>query len=272
MSEILKPVLYHTTIDGKETEIELPFTCAKYRTHARVVDFRPRRLENFACGRKVSEFDVLTDDDDDDDGGDLDSSDASDDGTLDRHVGRRVWEWRFALQLEDVSAGAHAKADRKKAEAPARVWVVVDNAAAQLLTGLDATDLRANPDDLAVLRERLFTLWGDLEEKKAAAADAKQKSLAQQRKQSVASGSKLLLLLPPPHSSDGEGDGDGHVRRAGGQHGEAEGALEPANKPFACCIKQYGIQTKVRGPEAADVRGGMRWERMFGLFGTKIGA
>ena len=40
---------------------------------------------------------------------------------------KSVWEWRFALQVEDAIAGASNE----------RLWLIVDNKSAQMLLNLD---------------------------------------------------------------------------------------------------------------------------------------
>lgn len=124
---------WQTTVEGESVALELPFVCAKYRTTARVVDYRPRKLVDFACSRKQSEYDALSDNDDADDDSNASGSDsdiaASERGAS---MGRRTWEWRFALQLEEANA--------KGKDEPARVWVVVDNIEAQQLMNVDACE------------------------------------------------------------------------------------------------------------------------------------
>ncbi len=94
-------------------KLPLPFTCAKYKTHVRVVDFRPGRLEDFAVRRKVTDFDMLSDDGENssaDEGEDEDEDDSDIGGS------QKIWEWRFALRLQDARStreddGAGAGAD-----------------------------------------------------------------------------------------------------------------------------------------------------------------
>lgn len=122
-----------------------------------------------------------------------------------------------------------------------------------MLTRPAFASLRRDSETLATLRERLFTLWGDLEEHKARAA-AEQAAMRQRGPGD----------MPPMDSSDGE---DGGARP--GANGRAN---EPAvsNKPFTCCVKQYGVRVREDDPALANAGNGWRWERVFGLFGTKI--
>ncbi|KAK2602072.1 hypothetical protein N8I77_008639 [Diaporthe amygdali] len=241
LSSILEPVLYHTTIANEPVSLELPFTCAKDRTHARVIDFHPSSLEDFAVSRRRTDNDCLSDNSADD----IDPD--SDDGEHDtRHSRRnRVWEWRFALKLEEVSP-ALLKKDKK----PATLWVHVGNPQAQLLTDLDAQDLRAahNEETLGSLREQMFKLWGDLEERKV---DLE----ARKREQR----DRILQNMPPP-SSGAEEEAAAH----------SAGLGQISNKPFTCCVQQYGVKVEAEEGEEDNAGEGKKWQRMYGLFGTKI--
>jgi hypothetical protein len=238
IGSILEPSLYEATIGNQTTTLTMPFTCAKYLTRARVVDFFPSSLEDFACTRKQTDFDVLSDNEDD-----SDFTSSSDDeptpGT------RQVWEWRFALQLEDAAPPPNTK----KSSPRPRLWVFVDNTEAQCLTGLDATDLRQDSDTLSQLRERMFALWGNLEELKT---EKQKKGPADKgKKRPAEKPQRRRLEKPSLGSSDVENEGDD------------DGDTPVSNKPFGCCIKQYGVYGKERGEEG-------KWVRCFGLFGTKI--
>ncbi|KAK4138029.1 hypothetical protein BT67DRAFT_370973 [Trichocladium antarcticum] len=230
IESILEPVLCKTTVGGQDATLAAPFICAKYRAHVRVVDFHPRALEDFACSRKTSLFDIFSDSEDD-----VSSSDDAAPGT------NRVWEWRFALQLEDPTPQPRTK---NPAPRP-RVWVLVNNTEAQCLTGLDATDLRQDPATLTALRQRLFILWGELEERKARVAERER----ERRRAEKGKGRQRHAGLekPPLESSNVEDGGRDKEKPV-------------ANKPFPCCIQQYGVYNK-----AAE-----EWVRCYGLFGTKI--
>ncbi|KAJ4421773.1 hypothetical protein N0V85_000012 [Neurospora sp. IMI 360204] len=287
LASILEPVMYETLVDNQPVKIPLPFTNAKYNARVRIVDFYPRNLEDFACGRKRSEFDILSDNDDDEDDSESDDNlystmDASDDE--DNVKESRTWEWRFALLLEDAStpsspATAAAATDNKKRKrddpkSKARLWATVDNTEAQCLTGLDAVNLRRDPHTLATLRERMFTLWGSLEELKAAKARAAAKDREEKRgegddrngrtkkhKGKATTVVQLEKLKPPLEDSDGEQQ----------QQQQDQGEEEISNKPFSCCLKQYGVRVSEDDdglPKTDGPAGG--WVRVFGMFGTKI--
>ncbi len=228
ISQMLEPAFHDTTIHGQCLKLPLPFTCTKYRACVRVVDFYPRKLEDFAASYRVSQFDMLSDN----------GSDSEDEVY---EEAQEAWEWRFALQLQD------AQAPRQKGAAePSTMWVVVGNADAQYLTGLDASDLRNDPENLEKLRSRLFTLWGDLEEHKVKALLLEEQ--ARRRK-------------PGGRPVDSEDEGDADAKQTG---------KLVSNIPFTCCIKQYGVQVPEEDPTLADADRDERWERVYGLFGTKV--
>ena len=101
------------------------------------------------------------------------------------------------------------------------------------------------------LREKLFALWGDLEEHKA--HEVAKEEVAKKRKPGE----------NPPDSSDNE---DKSPRTGAGKN--AKGSV--SNKPFTCCLRQYGVQVDEEQPMLADAGAGKKWQRVFGLFGTKI--
>lgn len=231
VAEILEPAYHNTTIDGEAVKLQLPFMNASYRTHVRVVNFMPSKLEDFACPKKkASDYDALSDNS----GSESESESEPDQDMMRNFTVVKDWEWRFHLELEDavVEAGQQKK----------RIWVLVDNQAAQCLTSLDASNLRQDRQNLQALREQLFLLWGNLEEHKR---ETERKDKAGKHDQ------------PPEHSSDEEG---GHVDKT----------PKVSNCPFSCCIRQYGAKVSEPDTRKADAGDGKRWQRMFGLFGTRI--
>ncbi|KAI1330145.1 hypothetical protein F5Y16DRAFT_47134 [Xylariaceae sp. FL0255] len=252
VSTIIKHINYKTTVDGQQVLLTLPFTCAKYRANVRVVDFRPKKLESFATWRKTTETDALSDYS----GSDSDYSASDDEGhgeLSDQYKGRKIWEWRFALLLEEADPKARVENER--------FWVVVDNIEAQQLTGLDASDLRADPDALGQLREKLFKLWGNLEEKKLEEQQAHLKNRQ-----------RLAANQPPPSSPPTSvvSRNNSNSNKPGGCGGSGSKIDGISNKPFKCCIRQYGVHVPEPDPQRADAGDGRRWVRMFGLFGTKV--
>jgi protection of telomeres protein 1 len=230
IAQVTKQVMFDAIIDGQKFSLPLPFTNMSYRVIARVVDFMPSRLEEFARPlKKNSEYDILSGSED---SGSSDESEIEED---DSNAADREWEWQFHLKLQDAS-----DTDDRKA-----VWVVVDNPAAQCLLSMDACDLENNPEQVEEVRQRLFILWGELEERKARLKPRNVKSKSTQ---------------PPPDSSDDEGRPVSGKKNTG----------EIANLPFSCCIRQYGVKVPEEDISKADAGGGKRWQQMFGLFGVRI--
>ncbi|KND93803.1 hypothetical protein TOPH_01771 [Tolypocladium ophioglossoides CBS 100239] len=231
VAEILEPVYHETTIDKEAVKLQLPFMNASYRAHVRVVNFMPSKLEDFACPKKkASDYDVLSDKS----GSESDSESGPDQDMMTNFTSVKDWEWHFYLELEDAVV--------KDGQQKKRVWVLVDDQAAQCLTSLDASNLRLDSKNLQVLRDRLFLLWGNLEEHKSQAV---RKAKAGKHNE------------PPEHSSDEE---------------DAQGKKTPqvSNRPVSCCIRQYGVKVSEPDARKANAGDGKRWQRMFGLFGTRI--
>ncbi|KAK0375000.1 telomere-binding alpha subunit central domain-containing protein [Colletotrichum limetticola] len=254
VATILEPATQEFVFQNAPLIVKLPFHDAQYRTHVRIVDFHPPRIQDFACVHKRNEYDVLSDYSGTDSEDDNDDDDEQGRVTIDKYVStsEQNWEWRFALCLQDATAAKDPKTREKKTN---KFWVVVDNMDAQLLTGLDACDFRTNADALSQLREKMFILWGDLEEKKTT-------TLAEQGKKQKANVGKKKKTSDRPPDSDDEN------AVAGGASKNEKLAI--SNRPFTCCIRQYGIQVKEPDSEKADAGTGKRWQRMYGLFGTKI--
>lgn len=235
ITSMLEPFYLEKNIDGQEVDLLLPFVNRKYQSRVRVVGFFPPSLHDFAVGakKKYDDFDILSDNAGDGSSSPSGSSGSEDDEDTDDSA-RWIWEWRFSLQLEDaLPPGVQGP--------KSRVWVVIDNAVGQCLTDLDAADLSKNPKLLAKLRGTLAVLWGNLEEVKA------QQSAAGQKKGS----SSTKLEKPTLSSSDVEMEDDVPRER------------ELENKPFMCCIQQYGV----KDPNKMDKDA---WVRMFGMFGVRI--
>ncbi|KAJ3567378.1 hypothetical protein NPX13_g6788 [Xylaria arbuscula] len=245
ISSILETVLWKTTVEGEEVTLTLPFTCVTYRTNVRVVDFHPQKLENFAAWRRTTEFDVLSDG-----GSDSDSESDSDHGSPALKNEQKIWEWRFALQLED--ADPKLKGEKEK------FWAIVNNTEGQQLTGLDACDLRRDPDVLNSLREQLFRLWGNLEELKL-----------QEQNRQFTNRRRLAANLPPP-SSPMDIDHPHAQQKTGDVKNKGYSSVGLSNKPFSCCIQQAGVKLREPDPLLADAGEGRRWQRVYNIFGTKI--
>ncbi|KAM0722715.1 hypothetical protein Q7P37_002156 [Cladosporium fusiforme] len=208
----------HTNTLPSGESYTLPFVNAKHHIKARVVDFFPPRLEDFAVQLTEAEMND-------------DKSEYSADMTWDSSAA--PWEWCFALQLEEVSKPASGA----NTSSPNKMWVHVSHLQAQHLFGNaveDPTDLRKDTALLKKLREKLYILWGDLEERKRADWDEEEGRKAKRAK---------LAVEGADQAEDGK----------------------PSNRPFNCCVIEYGeLREGGRKDDIAD------WERQYMLFGVLI--
>jgi hypothetical protein len=124
----------------------LPFINVKYRTRIRVLDFAPKPLEDFATPADARDG--------------LDASQlvqSMDPNSSPAH------EWGFSLLLEDATKPTMSGTETDM------MWVNLQHEEAQYLFGNnvgDPKDLRIDAALLAKVRQQLFVLWGNLEEKK----------------------------------------------------------------------------------------------------------
>lgn len=160
--------------------------------------------------------------------------------------------------------------------------------------------LRRHPTLLQELKEQLFKLWGELEERKSAqladvaeALPLKQPPSSDQPclpDSSLPEAGKMPDLdsdsesdKPPPAKRDSvlmEPDADTSASTnpqtltEAAQHPQEYPAEDTAmsirNRAFTCCIKQYGVTVPESDERKADAGNGMKYERRFGLFGTTI--
>jgi protection of telomeres protein 1 len=153
-----------------------------------------------------------------------------------------------------------------------------------------------------VLREVLFRLWGDLEEKKSAFLNIQNERASKAAGNSTASNARTdkpnVLAAKPgddlPPDSDDESTSGAKASRASKvvpkerdmnnntesnpldknksdtDPSTAIASLPITNKGFTCCIQQYGIKVPEKSCSKADAGRGFRWKRIFGLFGTQI--
>jgi protection-of-telomeres protein 1 len=103
-----------------------PFDVCKYKANVRVVGYFPPKIEDFAVGRRPSEFDILSDYSG---GEDTDPEEDLRAYRSGKGFPERKWEWRFALQVVDASD--------KSFKEP--TWLMVNNYDAQMLLDMDAT-------------------------------------------------------------------------------------------------------------------------------------
>ncbi|MCJ1281522.1 hypothetical protein MMC26_000842 [Xylographa opegraphella] len=227
LSSIISLDKTHAHVTPNGTSCTLPFQNICSRAIVRVVDFFPHDLADFAVRHKTSEFDNLSDNDDDQSDNSTDSGSASvsslsDSDPNNTRKAEFKWEWRFCLLLEDANPGMERTKDRMK------VFVAGEDAV--FLLKMDAENLRNSSTALPELREKLFILWGDLEERKF--------------------GTRTL--------SENNANSAVHMREADyvNEKGLTDSPLR--TPPFQCCIKEYGV--RVEG----------KWERRFRIFGTTI--
>ncbi|EME85736.1 uncharacterized protein MYCFIDRAFT_213975 [Pseudocercospora fijiensis CIRAD86] len=133
----------HTNEAPDGSTYTLPFINARYRARVRVVDYEPKILEDFAVSSEPI--------------------DESSPHKADWAIQSPTYEWLFSLLLEDAILPSGVS-DEPEVH---RIWVQVHHDSAQWLFGStfdDPDDLRHNPKLLAKVREKMFILWGNLEE------------------------------------------------------------------------------------------------------------
>ncbi|PKY05522.1 telomere-binding alpha subunit central domain protein [Aspergillus campestris IBT 28561] len=131
----------HNNASPDAIEYRLPFQNLSYRTNVKVVDFFPPNLADFAVPEKAENT--------------LDTSPSQTHG--DRITN---WEWRFCLLVEGAEP-----VPRGTQREQMKLYVAGPDAVHFLQ--LDAADLRKSPQRLSELKERLFYVWGNLEERKS---------------------------------------------------------------------------------------------------------
>ena len=137
---------------------ELPFQNCKYKSKVQVVDFFPDKLEDFSLPYRISDYEVLSD------------QESGDDSAVSLDYARNNpdevrWEWHFFLMVQDPQPTKAQKALQNIPDQPTMLLQVAGRDGDYLLNK-EACDLRNNSQALAMLKEKLFVLWGDLEEKK----------------------------------------------------------------------------------------------------------
>jgi protection-of-telomeres protein 1 len=123
LHRILKQEFITDRSSGKD--VGLPFINCNYKANVRVVGYAPSKLEDFAVGRRESVYDMLSDYSG---GEDTDTEEFKRSWTAGKGAPRKVWVWRFGLEVEDAS-----KKGQKQ-----RMWLWIDNPSAQGLLSMDA--------------------------------------------------------------------------------------------------------------------------------------
>ncbi|KAL4912276.1 hypothetical protein BDW62DRAFT_26097 [Aspergillus aurantiobrunneus] len=136
----------HNNPSPSGIEYRLPFQNLCYLTTVRVVDFYPPLLEDFAVLQEHASL----------------AYNEQRDPATSRTISK--WEWRFCLLVESISPAT----SRQPKE---RVKLFVSNSEAEHLLNMVAKNLRQSSGKLNQLREKLFLLWGDLEERKKKAME-----------------------------------------------------------------------------------------------------
>lgn len=114
--------------------------------------------------------------------------------------------------------------------------------------------LKKNPSAQETLREKLFLLWGDLEERKTAQLQAKTTTNHNRHYQPI------------------NGDTTGP---------DASKEDAPKSKPFQCCLQEYGVRARKAKSGGEDEEEGRAereregerrtvWERRWRMLGTTI--
>ncbi|KAN0069345.1 hypothetical protein V8E54_012360 [Elaphomyces granulatus] len=146
----------HDNVSPDGIAYKLPFQNIYYKATVCVIDFFPPNLVDFAVACNP-EYAMLSDSDSDDNEEDSDSSDPVLSRSRSRR--RRIWEWRFCLLVEDAKPAPPSQPKE-------RLKLFVSGNDAVHLLKLDAVDLRKDEARLRDLREKLFIMWGNLEELK----------------------------------------------------------------------------------------------------------
>ncbi|KAI9847019.1 MAG: hypothetical protein M1837_003375 [Sclerophora amabilis] len=235
----------------------LPFHNTRCRANVRVVDFFPPTLEDFAVPCFASDQQVSSESESDETFSH--GKPCTETDVQEGIQGSQTWEWRFYLLLEEGGK----KCKNGGNDSQNKIKVIVAQEDAEFLLDMSAVDLRQNENALARLREKLFVLWGDLEERKAAISTRtlKDKTLTS-RQISPASNDQQQHIS----SRDARSDPKPH-----------------STVTFECCLKEYGVQVQKRGvprqgerqnsdSDCGDESGdeGRKWERRFRMFGTRI--
>lgn len=178
----------------------LPYQNCKYKSQVRVVDFYPNDIADFTSPYRDLDYGMLSDQEDEEDEVDLSQ----------RNDPNVKWEWRFFLLVED--------AVQLPGQPPIRMELLVTASDGDYLLNMEACNLKKNPRALAKLKEKLFVMWGDLQELKAEAEEDVTK-------------------------------------------------FKPHNRPFACLIKEFGIDAR---DENGIKIGDDQYERLFRIWGTTV--
>ncbi|KAE9983550.1 hypothetical protein BLS_004132 [Venturia inaequalis] len=129
------------TQDASGNPMTLPFVNQRVRSRVRVVDFAPEKIEDFAQCMSDEKYNNMP------------AGRAANNN-------QNVWEWCFDILVEDAKP--------TPGEEPVQLPLQVFGDEAIKLLEIAPVDLRKNRHILKLLKEKLFTLWGNLEELRSA--------------------------------------------------------------------------------------------------------
>ncbi|KIV93952.1 hypothetical protein PV10_05122 [Exophiala mesophila] len=152
LSEILDPsILERKTPSGKT--FSLPFQNCLYKSKVRVVDYFPDDLADFCVPRQKSYRDCLSDNEGD---SGCEATQLDEDQV--------AWSWRFMLLIEDARPRPNPTGKAKAAQ----MELLVADRDGDFLLNQTPFDTRSkdNAAEFNILKEKLFHMWGDLQERK----------------------------------------------------------------------------------------------------------
>lgn len=280
----------HGNKTPKGTSYTLPFQNLNTRTTACIIDFFPPDLADFAVpvqrrSKHAASSGTGSDSDSDSDGASSDSSNNSNlqsssrrshaasqenEGDSGDEAEARRWEWRFALVLSDPKATI-----KSGSEEPATLTAYVCGADAECLLKLDASDLRRSEQDLVTLREKMFLLWGDLEERKM--------KQWEEEKEGESVGTEAGALANCDAAAKDGAEVGKVLAEIDGNRGTSAGPKKAQwkGRPFECCLKEYGVKVPngEQGQSGPQDSGGdengdggpvFDWARRWRMFGCTI--
>ena len=182
------------------------------------------------------------------------------------------WEWAFWLRVEDAhprgargGGGNSAGNGNGDGAGPCQTTILVAGSDAEYLLDMTATDLRENSAALNRLREKLWILWGEVEEYK---------------KMGLLDGTQLINNNNTNNNTNNNNTNNNNSINNNSNNNSNTTTTTtattskdiakkpPANKPFDCCIQEYGLPD-----ESGDGGGGERegaWVQCRRLIKTTI--
>lgn len=138
--------------------MSLPFVNMRFRLHVKVVDYWPHQIEDFSRSITDHIYNPML-------ASVSENSQSEAESDLSMSIQpspsstARSWEWAFYLLVEDAATKGTLSSIQ-----PSKMPLLVAHDDAVHLLKLDAANLRKNTHLLAQLREKLFVLWGNLED------------------------------------------------------------------------------------------------------------